>query len=122
MSKLFYHSRCLEKLNRLLFYEKFYESDQLEFDRPNQDSSLMLYVSVNTWIVISAVISIIGRFMWSFLGKKVHDLDWNINKKKFNILEKKLHIMDKIYHLISGMIWSISDFDDAIPENICMMS
>ena len=75
MSKLFYHSRCLEKLNRLLFYEKFYESDQLEFDRPNQDSSLMLYVSVNTWIVISAVISIIGRFMWSFLGKKVHDLD-----------------------------------------------
>ena len=93
--------------------KSFYESDQLELDRLY--SSLLLYMSVNTWIAISVVISIIGRFMWSFLGKKVHDLDWNINKKKFNILEKKLHIMDKICHLIS-------DFDDAIPENICMMS
>ena len=67
--------------------KSFYESDQLELDRLY--SSLLLYMSVNTWIAISVVISIIGRFMWSFLGKKGHDLDWNINKKKFSILEKE---------------------------------
>ena len=50
--------------------KSFYERDQLELDRPNQDSSLLLYVSVNTWIAISVVISIIGRFMWSFFRKE----------------------------------------------------